>query len=72
MGFFVFDEDNGSLKSSADTWIYPAVVVPLTISVFAIWFAWVKLRPNRVQKEIQELGLSIKRRDTVQVAKNEP
>lgn len=72
MGFFVFDEDDGSLKSSADTWIYPAVVVPLTISVFVIWLAWIKLRPNKVQREIKELGLSIKRRDTAQAGKNEP
>jgi hypothetical protein len=71
MGFFVFD-DNGALKLSGVTWIYPAIVVPLTTTVFLTWFAWIKLRPNRVQKEVEALGLSIKRRDTAAAVTEEP
>ena len=71
MGFFAFDDD-GALKMSGATWIYPTIVVPLTTTVFVTWFAWIKLRPNRVQKEVEALGLSIKRRDTVTAALEEP
>jgi hypothetical protein len=45
MGFFAFD-DAGALRVSDVVWIYPAIVVPLTVTVFAIWLAWLKLRPN--------------------------
>lgn len=69
MGFFVFDQD-GSLKISEMVWIYPAVVVPLTASVFTTWLAWIKLRPNKVQKEVKKLGLNIKRREEAE--KSEP
>lgn len=62
MRFFVFDQD-GSLKTSGMVWIYPAVVVPLTASVFATWLAWIKLRPNKVQKKVKTLGLNINRRE---------
>jgi hypothetical protein len=71
MGFFVFDND-GAMKLSGVTWIYPAMVVPLTTAVFVTWFSWIRLRPNRVQKEVEALGLSIKRRDTAAAATEEP
>jgi hypothetical protein len=47
MGFFAFD-DVGAITVSNVVWIYPAIVVPLTITVFVIWLAWIKLRPNTV------------------------
>jgi hypothetical protein len=65
MGFFIFD-DVGRLTTSKTVWIYPAVVIPLTVTTFVIWLAWIKLRPNKVQDEVQKLGLSIKRRETLQ------
>jgi len=43
MRFFQFD--NGKVGVSKDIWIYPATVVPLTITVFIIWFAWITLKP---------------------------
>ena len=43
MGFFQFD--NGKVGVSNDIWIYPATVVPLTITVFVIWFTWITLKP---------------------------
>lgn len=64
MGFFVFADD-GTLNTSNNVWIYPAVVVPLTLSVFAIWLTWIKFRPNKIQREIEGLALSIHRRKTV-------
>ena len=65
MGFFVFD-DSGALTTSDRVWIYPAVVIPLTFTVFIIWLSWIKLRPNKVQEEVKKLGLEIKRRETEQ------
>ena len=55
MGFFAFDEV-GALRVSRVTWIYPAIVIPLTVTVFVTWAAWLKLRPNKI-------GLANKRLD---------
>ena len=52
MGFFVFD-DAGALNVSHVVWMYPAIVVPLTITVFAIWLAWIKFRPDSM-KEVKK------------------
>ena len=47
MGFFAFD-DLGNLRTSKETWIYPSIVLPLTVTVFVTWAAWLKLRPNKI------------------------
>ena len=30
--------------------MYPAIVIPLTITVFAIWLAWIKFRPDNMRE----------------------
>ena len=52
MGFFVFD-DAGALSVSHVVWMYPAIVIPLTITVFATWLAWIKFRPDNM-KEVKK------------------
>jgi hypothetical protein len=62
-GFFKFTDD-GKLSASDMIWIYPAVVIPLTATVFGIWYFWRRLRPNKALEEVKKLGLSIERRNT--------
>lgn len=67
MGFFDFD-DSGRISISQMIWIYPAIVVPLTASVFVVWLAWIKLRPNKVADEVNKLGLTIQQRETAEMS----
>lgn len=66
MGFFAFDEA-GTLSISGNVWLYPAIVLPLTMLVFGTWLSWIKVRPNKVEEEVKKLGLTIRRRETAEV-----
>jgi hypothetical protein len=59
MGFFVFD-NAGALSVSRVVWMYPAIVIPLTITVFATWLAWIKLRPNNMEEFKKALDEKLK------------
>ena len=48
IGFFVFD-DSGALSVSNVVWIYPAITIPLTFTVFATWLVWIKFGPNKME-----------------------
>lgn len=61
MGFFAFN-DEGVLKISHKLWIYPAIVLPLTVTVFVVWYTWTRLRPNAIQKRAEMLGLGVEER----------
>lgn len=68
MGFFAFD-DAGTLRVSRVVWIYPTIVIPLTITVFSTWVAWMKFRPNKLvelNKQLDEKVKRIERRNTQQ------
>lgn len=49
MGFFIFDEVGG-LLISRKAWLYPAIVLPLTMMVFAIWLLWIKFRLKKADQ----------------------
>ncbi|KAF2738089.1 hypothetical protein EJ04DRAFT_550098 [Polyplosphaeria fusca] len=52
-----FDYGEAGLKVSSQWWILPAVTLPLTVIVFAVWFGW---RHWRVEKTA-EFGLEEKK-----------
>ncbi|KAF2684154.1 hypothetical protein K458DRAFT_404445 [Lentithecium fluviatile CBS 122367] len=66
-GFFVFD-GAGRLGVSDVVWIYPAVNVPLTITVFAVWLVWNKVKPNNMDEAKKKLNEKLKqiRHDTAE------
>jgi hypothetical protein len=42
MGFFHFDGEADQLRVSSSWRLYPAVTVPLTVTIFGIWMGWMK------------------------------
>jgi hypothetical protein len=62
-GFFVFDGE-GALSTSGVVWIFLAVVIPLTVLTFLVWFAWIKLARKETRKVMDDLdrGLALRRR----------
>jgi hypothetical protein len=42
MGFFHFDGESDQLRVSPSWRLYPAVTVPLTVTIFGIWMGWMK------------------------------
>lgn len=61
MGFFAFNE--GQLAVSPAFWMYPSIVLPLTIAVFAAWLAWMKFRPVKFKEKKDELYDELKRKN---------
>jgi len=49
--------DNGSesIIVGRQWWLFPAITIPLTVLVFALWVAWQRYR-NRVHSESLGLG----------------
>jgi sensor domain CHASE-containing protein len=39
-----FDHGQHHIAVSRQWWIFPALVLPLTIIVFAVWYAWLRWR----------------------------
>lgn len=54
-GFFHFDGKAGQLQVSSSWWLYPAVTVPLTVTIFGIWMGWMKWKLASA-KRMQRLG----------------
>lgn len=43
MVFFDFDEDKtGDMRLAGNAWLYLAVTVPLTVTVFFVWWLWMR------------------------------
>lgn len=51
MGPFFTTNDAGKLRVSSNFGIYWAVIVPLTVVVFLIWFAYLYVSNTRRQQE---------------------
>lgn len=63
MGFFAFNE--GKLVVSPVVWMYPSIVVPLTIAVFGAWLAWIKFRPVKFKEKREHLYSVLEQEDSV-------
>jgi hypothetical protein len=50
--FFDFGDHN--LAVSSQWWIFPAAVIPLTVVVFGVWYAWLRLRIRRDNAAVRE------------------
>jgi hypothetical protein len=55
MGFFHFDGETDQLRVSPSWRLYPAVTIPLTITIFGIWMGWMRWKLAS-EKEMQRLG----------------
>jgi hypothetical protein len=52
--FFNADDSNdATLRTSRSVWVYPAVAVPLTIVVLAVWSFWFQRRMKRDRSAIE-------------------
>lgn len=45
-----------SLSVGASWWLFPAITIPLTIAVFAIWHIWRTRRNTRQMNELRRMG----------------
>jgi hypothetical protein len=53
-------------------WIYPAVTIPLTFTVFATWLVWIKFRPNKMETVNKALDEKLKRNQRENAEQDQP
>jgi hypothetical protein len=49
-----FNYGSHDLTVSRQWWIFPAAVIPLTVAVFGIWYAWLRWRIRHDSVVVEE------------------